>query len=53
MPRVLMVDDMPANLEVLGALLRDQYEVLVATNGQNAIHVATQQKPDHIQLDVH
>lgn len=52
MPVILVVDDMPSNLEVLGALLQDKYEVVIATSGQQALAVAAEQKPDLILLDI-
>ncbi len=51
--RVLIVDDVPANIKVLGEAIRDDYEILVATNGEKAIELATsERKPDLILLDI-
>ena len=50
---ILIVDDAPENLHVLGDLLRLQYRVLAATSGEGALRVAGgQPKPDLILLDV-
>lgn len=49
---VLIVDDTIANLEVLGEVLGDDYEVLVATSGRDALKIAEEQLPDIILLDV-
>jgi len=49
---VLIVDDTPANIEMLSEALSDQYEVLFATSGQDALHIAAEQHPDLILLDV-
>ncbi|MFO1424077.1 MAG: two-component system response regulator [Candidatus Competibacteraceae bacterium] len=51
---VLVVDDVPGNLMVLGELLRDAgYRVKAATSGRAALGYATQQpRPDLILLDV-
>ncbi|NMG59941.1 EAL domain-containing response regulator, partial [Geitlerinema sp. P-1104] len=50
---ILIVDDDPANLEVLSNLLeRSGYEVLVARDGQSAIERAQYDPPDLICLDV-
>ena len=49
---VLIVDDAPANIEVLSEALSDEYEVLFATSGQDALDVAAEQHPDLILLDV-
>ena len=51
---VLIVDDMPENLNVLGELLHGAgYHVKVATNGLTALNLANQQpRPSLILLDV-
>jgi two-component system, NtrC family, sensor kinase len=50
---ILVVDDNPANLDVLRALLtRDGYRVRVATSGAQAIRSARARPPDMILLDV-
>ena len=50
---VLVVDDMPENLSVLGELLQPYYRVRVATSGARALRVAASTpQPDLILLDV-
>jgi putative two-component system response regulator len=50
---LLLVDDTPENLVVLGELLRPHYRVRVASSGQRALEVvATKPRPDLILLDV-
>ena len=51
---ILIVDDMPENLSILGELLHGVgYRVKVATNGPAALHLAAlQPKPSLILLDV-
>jgi len=50
---ILVVDDVPENLDVLGDLLQPQYRVRVATSGKRALEVArSQPSPDMILLDV-
>jgi len=49
---VLIVDDTPANIEILSEVLDNAYEVLFATNGQDALNIAFDQNPDLILLDV-
>ena len=50
---ILIVDDNPENLQVLGDLLRPTYLVRVAVSGERAIEVAqTPPSPDLILLDV-
>lgn len=51
--RILVVDDQPGNLRVVGALLsRHGYQVLEASNGHDALRIAAEQLPDLILLDV-
>ncbi len=51
--RVLIVDDVPANLKLLDAKLTAEYfDVLKASSGPEAIEIATRQQPDIILLDV-
>ncbi|QPK65177.1 two-component system response regulator [Methylomonas sp. LL1] len=49
---ILIVDDSPENLTVLGELLNPLYRVLVATSGQKALRIADATVPDLVLLDV-
>jgi putative two-component system response regulator len=50
---VLVVDDTPENLQVLGELLRTEYNVRAANSGANALRLAAMApRPDLILLDV-
>jgi class 3 adenylate cyclase len=52
-PRVLIVDDNPANLEIMEArLARQGYEVITATDGETALITARARTPDLVLLDV-
>jgi class 3 adenylate cyclase len=52
-PRILVVDDEPMNLDILRTRLGVHgYEILTATNGEEALEVATAQQPDLILLDI-
>ncbi len=52
-PVVLVVDDQPENLAILGELLQSRYRVKVANSGERALRVAAAQPlPDLILLDV-
>ncbi|TGN20433.1 response regulator [Leptospira idonii] len=51
-PKILIVDDEPANLQVLKHVLQDEYDLLFAKDGQKAIELALSEKPDLILLDV-
>ena len=51
--RVLIVDDAPANIASLSAVLRGQgYQISVATDGRKALDVLARIRPDLILLDV-
>ena len=52
-PKVLIVDDVPANLKVLSDILRDEgYKIRPVTSGSQAIQVAEKVLPDVILLDI-
>ncbi|WP_340677947.1 HD domain-containing phosphohydrolase [Paraglaciecola sp.] len=51
-PKILVVDDEPNNLQVLNQILSKQYRLLFAKSGQRAIEFARQQQPQLILLDV-
>jgi two-component system sensor histidine kinase/response regulator len=52
-PDILIVDDIPANLKVLGDILKGEgYKVRPVPNGTLALQVALKEKPDLILLDV-
>jgi two-component system cell cycle response regulator len=51
--RVLVVDDLPANVKVLEAKLTGEYfTVITAMNGADALELAARESPDIILLDV-
>ena len=50
---VLIVDDMPENISILGELLKDDYTIRVATSGEKALKIArSETPPDLILLDI-
>ncbi|MBF0159259.1 MAG: two-component system response regulator [Magnetococcales bacterium] len=50
---VLIVDDTPENIDLLGGILRSEYKIKIAMDGQNALRIAASQpQPDMILLDV-
>ena len=52
-PRILIVDDTPASLSLLASVLEPHgYEVLTASHGKDALHIAPRALPDLILLDV-
>ncbi|MFT5378118.1 MAG: DNA-binding response OmpR family regulator, partial [Candidatus Latescibacterota bacterium] len=52
-PRLLLVDDTPANLHVLCEVLEARgYNISIALSGQQALDIAAQATPDLVLLDV-
>ena len=51
-PRLLLVDDEPANLQVLRQVLQDDYRLLFARDGHKALELARSESPALILLDV-
>ena len=52
-PRVLIVDDNPANVKVLASLLKQDYLLQVANRGDKALQLACEMpQPDLILLDI-
>lgn len=50
---VLVVDDTPDNIDVLSGVLKDEFRVKAAVNGERALKIAqTSPQPDMILLDV-
>lgn len=51
--RILIVDDTPANLEILSEILVPEYDVTVAIDGFEAVELAgSEESPDLILLDI-
>lgn len=51
--RILVVDDTPANIQTVTAILKDKgYQLSVATNGRQALAALERSRPDLILLDV-
>ena len=49
---IMIVDDTQINIAILVEALHDNYEVIVAFNGLNALELLIDQKPDLILLDI-
>lgn len=49
---ILIVDDMAENIRLLANILQDDYHILVATDGRQALKIAENKLPDLILLDV-
>lgn len=53
LPRILIVDDTPTNIEILLGMLEDSYDTSFATSGRQALDLlAKTSNPDLILLDV-
>lgn len=52
MDTILIVDDKKANIKILVELLGDNYDLLVSKDGQSAIEMVHEDKPDLILLDI-
>ncbi|MBF0507002.1 MAG: PAS domain S-box protein [Nitrospirae bacterium] len=50
--KILLVDDTPSNLLVLGEELKADYEVFIATSGESALKKIFENPPDLILLDI-
>jgi len=50
--KILVVDDEPINIDVLGGLLKQDYRLIVAKNGERALKAAQSGNPDLILLDI-
>lgn len=52
-PTILVVDDVPENIDVLGGILKSEYRVKAATDGERALRIAmSDPPPDLILLDI-
>ncbi|MEI8168133.1 MAG: SpoIIE family protein phosphatase [Rhodoferax sp.] len=51
-PKILVIDDVPENLELLIAALKDDFDLQIATSGARGLDYASQSTPDLILLDV-
>lgn len=49
---VLIVDDIPTNIKVLGETLQDDYEIRFATSGEEALGIIQDALPDIVLLDI-
>ncbi|MDX1294624.1 MAG: hybrid sensor histidine kinase/response regulator [Sulfurimonadaceae bacterium] len=52
-PTLLIVDDIPEDIQVLMSILKNDYAILAATNGEKALDIAAASpSPDMILLDI-
>lgn len=52
MKKILIVEDVELNLDLLIQLLEDEYELVVAINGAEGVALAEQTRPDLILMDI-
>jgi len=50
--KILIIDDTPANITLLGMALQDQYEIQIATSGKKGLVLASEAPPDLVLLDI-
>ena len=49
---ILVVDDTEANIDILAETLADEYDIVAATTGEDALAIAAESPPDLILLDI-
>lgn len=52
MKTILIVEDIDLNLDLLTQILEDQYSLLVARDGKQAVEIAQARRPDLILMDI-
>ncbi|KPA14745.1 response regulator receiver sensor signal transduction histidine kinase [Candidatus Magnetomorum sp. HK-1] len=52
LPKILIVDDEPLNIDLLRETLKSKYRLIVATKGEQAVTLATSKQPDLILMDI-
>ena len=50
--KILVVDDEPVNIRLVTAALKNEYKILAALNGHDAVDLIKEHNPDLILLDV-
>ena len=51
-PRLLIVDDQPINIHLMSQVFPSDYEIFIATNGEQALEICAKSPPDLILLDI-
>jgi CheY-like chemotaxis protein len=52
MKKILLVEDVDMNIDLLTQLLEDEYELVVARDGLQAVEMCGEFKPDLILMDI-
>ncbi len=50
--KILIIDDTPSNIQLLGEVLEQKYIIQIATSGERGLQLAHQDPPDLILLDI-
>jgi diguanylate cyclase (GGDEF)-like protein len=50
--KILIIDDTPANIQILNEFLQQDYAIFFSTNGPDGVRIARQELPDLILLDI-
>jgi len=50
--KILIIDDTPTNLKLLGGVLAQDYVIQLATSGEKGLQLAEKSRPDLILLDI-
>jgi len=50
--KILIIDDTPTNIQLLGEALEQKYTIQIATSGKKGLQLASQDPPDLILLDI-
>ena len=50
--KILIVDDSPENIQLLFAMLQDDYNIIFSNSGEKALKLAQEDQPDLILLDI-
>ena len=51
-PKILVVDDEPRNQRILSEILEDEFNLIMASNGAEALSLNDSERPDLILLDI-
>ena len=52
MKKILVVEDVDFNRDLVVQLLEDRYQVIEAVNGQEGVEIAEQERPNLILMDL-
>ena len=52
MKKILIVEDVEFNVDLLVQLLEDQYQLVTASDGEAGVKMAEQERPDLILMDI-